>query len=421
MAVARNAVRGGLRIVAMVTLLSLATVPGMAQEGGTPTLAFTDRTGAQPGVFDVIAGPGDTATVPLQVRAGGDAPIEAEIRIANVTSAVNGGVQVVGADATRAEPATWLEVATGTVTVAPDSVVERPVTVRIPAGVEPGLYVAAVVARAAAPVAIPDSESSQVVGATALVAILVEGDAGASFELDAPTLVRQGRGNVIQVGIVNTGNLPVLPAGTLTLTSASGDQVAGIPVRMGAVFAGTSTVLAVPLSPLPPAGTYSLTLNLKDADTGATASIDDGVLVIPAGLEEPVATPVDEAPATAEATRIDAAAQADVRFEHASVRAEGQPLLSVYVEASIANTGSPIQPARLVLVATHNGNVVDEAVLADRMSLATGVTTISTRYAPEEGFGTGIWTFSLRLESVDDNGTVSVIAQTNTVAKIDLT
>ena len=51
------------------------------------------------------------------VRAGGDAPIEAEIRIANVTSAVNGGVQVVGADATLEDPATWLEVATGTVTI----------------------------------------------------------------------------------------------------------------------------------------------------------------------------------------------------------------------------------------------------------------------------------------------------------------
>jgi hypothetical protein len=226
---------------------------------------------------------------------------------------------------------------------------------------------------------------------------------------------------VIQVGVANTGALPVQPAGTLTLTSETGEQVAEIPVRMGAVFAGTSTVLHVPLSPLPAAGTYTLTLDLEDADTGATARIDEGVLVVPTGLEEPAATPVEGGQATADPTQVDAAAQADIRFEHASVRAEGQPLLSVYVEASIANTGSPIPSARLVLVATHNGNVVDEAVLADRMSLATGVTSISTRYAPAEGFGTGIWTFSLRLESVDGNGNASLIAQTNTVAKIDLT
>ena len=54
------------------------------------------------------------------------------------------------------------------------------------------------------------------------------------------------------------------------------------------------------------------------------------------------------------------------------------------------------------------------------MSLATGVTSISTRYAPEEGFGTGIWTFSLRLETVGERGEVTVLAETGTVAKIDL-
>ncbi len=418
MAIVTNASRRTLQMLAALVLVAMAALPAMAvQEPSVSLLAFTDRSGAEPGVFDVIADPGDVVTVPLQLRAGGETAIEADIRVANVESAVNGGVLVSPPDAALAAPATWLDVATGHPTLEPGGLIERPVTVRIPATAAPGLYVAAVVAQAVAPAPVPNSDTTRVVSATALIAILVSGEAEAAFTLDSPTLVQQGRGNVVQVGLANTGTLPVSPAGTLSLADSAGAVVAEVPVRMGAVFAGTSTVLEVPLIPLPPAGSYDLTLELEDADTGATASIEDSALVVPAGLEALAATAM---PATPEPTQTDALAQAEIRFEHASVRAEGDPLLSVYVEASIANTGSPIASARLVLVAVQNGHVVEEAVLADRMSLATGVTSISTRYAPEDGFGSGIWTFSLRLETVDADGNAITLAQTGTVAKIDL-
>jgi hypothetical protein len=59
-------------------------------------------------------------------------------------------------------------------------------------------------------------------------------------------------------------------------------------------------------------------------------------------------------------------------------------------------------------------------VIAEGVSLADGVTSFSTRYAPTDGFSTGLWTFRLRLDSVSEGGVVTLLVQSGTVAKIDV-
>ncbi|HYI24400.1 MAG TPA: hypothetical protein VD767_03235, partial [Thermomicrobiales bacterium] len=177
MAIGFRAIRQAVRMSAMAVLLAMSISPALAiQDGSSPGLAITDSTGSRSGVFDAIVEPGGTATIPLQFRAGGDAPIAAESWIANATSAVNGGVLLSTREAVLEGPATWLDLEVGTITIEPDSPVDRPVTIQVPGNAEPGVYIAGIVIQAMQPVPIPDSDAAQVIRGTALVAIQVPGD-----------------------------------------------------------------------------------------------------------------------------------------------------------------------------------------------------------------------------------------------------
>lgn len=407
-------------VLLLMALLLLPVVPAVTQEA-VPRLAIEDAAGERPATFAVTVEPGAPARVGMRLAVDASGPVEAVAWVAGVVPPVNGGIVLTSPGAGVDGPARWLRFEDGPVTLTPGEPLARTVTVAVPAGTAPGLYLAGIGLEATAPVA------GQVPRASALVAITVPGEFAPGFELGEPSFVQRNRGGVVQVAVRNTGTVPVSPQGSLTLRTAGGDPLVAQDVRMGLVPAGATALLEVPLEPLPPPGDHVLGLDLADADTGVTATLADVAMVVPEGPEgagappstAPLATEPAPDPATPAPTATDQPARSEVQFVDATVRADGDPVLSVFVEAHIANTGSPVGPARLTLVVTHNGRNVEEAVIADQVSLVRGITTVSTRYAPPDGFDSGIWTFALRLEAVDGD-VATPIVETGTVAKIDV-
>ncbi|MDQ3655034.1 MAG: hypothetical protein M3457_08140, partial [Chloroflexota bacterium] len=258
---------------------------------------------------------------------------------------------------------------------------------------------------------IPGTDGTgQIAQTTTAIAIAVPGEFEPGFDLGDPTFVSTATGGLVQVPLDNTGTVPVYPQGTLTLETAEGEQTAAIPVTMGAVFAGSETVVEIPFTELPPAGDYRLALDLTDNDTRAAADLSDVTLAIPEpppGSRDP--EPFDASPDAATVT-----------FERVSIQAEGTPLQSVAVEVDVANVGNPIPSATLTLEVTRNGQLVDEVAIAENVALADGVTSFSTAYAPEGGYGSGLWSFHVRLDAIAPDGTATLLIQSGTVAKIDV-
>lgn len=69
---------------------------------------------------------------------------------------------------------------------------------------------------------------------------------------------------------------------------------------------------------------------------------------------------------------------------------------------------------------TRNRQLVDEIAIAKNVALADGVTSFSTTYTPEGGFGSGLVSFHLRLDAIAPDGTATLLIQSGTVAKIDV-
>jgi len=109
-----------------------------------------------------------------------------------------------------------------------------------------------------------------------------------------------------------------------------------------------------------------------------------------------------------------------ISFERIAIDLEGAPLESVTVEVEVANVGNLIPDATLILEVTRNRQLVDEIAIAKNVALADGVTSFSTTYTPEGGFGSGLVSFRLRLDAIAPDGTATLLIQSGTVAKIDV-
>ncbi len=394
-------------------LLIAANLPAAVaqeQDAANPTLLIQTADGAPVNAFYADIAPGERDEIQISLAVVSDDPVEVELAIANATATPNGGFAPSAPDEPLTDPATWLDLATDRLTLETGESVVQTIEIAVPSTAEPGQYVAAVTLTATEPVSIPGGDGiAQVARSTAAIAITVPGDFEAGFDLGYPTVVQTGSGAFVQIPVENTGTVPVHPQGSLTLESTDGDETA-IPVTMGAVFAGSSTVVEISLPSTIAAGDYRLALDLTDADTRASATIDEVALVIP----EPPPGSRDPEPFDATPDAV------SVSFDRVRIQPEGAPLESVGVEIEIANVGSPIPAATLTLEALRNGQLVEEVVIADGIALADGVTGFTTTYAPEGGYGSGLWTFRVRLDAIADDGTVTLLIQSGTVAKIDV-
>ncbi|HET8523745.1 MAG TPA: hypothetical protein VFL82_10935 [Thermomicrobiales bacterium] len=264
---------------------------------GTPLTGFgqTASTAAQPPTFAVApagqsdlspihlhAASGSSAEATLIVSNGGPTPIELKSFSVAVTTAVNGGYQVLPKGNGRFGQVDWISVPTATYTLAPGEQVARVVRLSVPKGTAPGEYMAALATETTKSEPVAGSEAfRQFIRKVNAIVITVPGPIHAHFELDAPAIAHGDSTTTITVPIANTGNVRVRPKGTITIERAKDQTIIKIPVALNSIYAWDTTMIQQTIGQVLPVGEYTLTIDLHDEATGATAKKTERVVFAP--------------------------------------------------------------------------------------------------------------------------------------------
>ena len=385
-------------VLALICLSCVnGSVTAQSTDEGTPQASGTpDATGPNETVwfviapegkgngdyFDIHLGAGESATVSATIGNGSEIPVNAIIYAANAYSGINGGFNLNDSTQPVSDPATWVDFPTDTRVFQPKEVIQTTFTVSVPAGTPPGQYITGIAVETADAKPMPGSAQLLVkYRLAAAILITVPGDVSPGFELGDVTAVTDGQTTTITGNIQNSGNIRVRPEGNLTFTNASGAVVVDAPIKMDSVYAGDSTTYQIFIpSPLPE-GDYTVTVDLKDPDTGSNSTLKDVVVH--------VAAPTAPVPQSITAATFTPMPSAD-------------NIVYVQVSATISNTVAPQPGAEVSLRVYRDGVQVDEKALATSVTLQTGDTMIDQPYIPASGkWESGSYTFELVLSITD--------------------
>ncbi|MGD9713019.1 MAG: hypothetical protein AB7V46_13250, partial [Thermomicrobiales bacterium] len=368
----------------------------IAQESGTPaaggervSLAF-EFYPADTGwgtFFEPVVEAGTTADLTVTIANVGDVEQNLRTYITNAFTAPGGGFASAEYGAPLNEVSQWLDFPEETYTLDVAEGIERTFTVTVPPGTAPGQYITAIAGEHADPSAIEGQPNlSQRLRYVVPVFITVPGNMDTSFEVGTIRLDSDSGVLVVRIALENTGDVRVRPEGTVELRGENDALVASIPVVMESIYAREETELSLGLPPNVESGTYAVSVELTDPDSGVSADAEATDLVgLIAATPDPTAT---FQVLSAEAT---AAPDADnVQF--------------VTIAAVILNRGDPVSNAQLSVVAYLNGQEIERFPVSQSLSLPAGETSISARYIPATGWQSGDWTFALLLETVEPGG-----------------
>jgi hypothetical protein len=413
-------------LFAVMVLASANTHSIVAQEAATPApsgpeiLFAAYPEGAHEGVYyEEFIGPGESHEFRLALRNSGANPLALLVYPADVYTMINGGMGVNFQNQERTGPASWFDFPEGVVDIGPGEEVVRLFTVSVPEGTQPGQYVAAIGVETADSFAVGEVGGAfrQKIRKVVAVSILVPGDANPSFEIGQPVgTVIQGQ-TLISVPLENTGNVRVRPTGTVTLANSGGEELATSDVAMSSVYMGDSAPFEIWLPMELPPGEYSVSVDLADPDTGATASVEDVPVTVV--LE---ATPVPATPDTPPIAPPSTPVPVEPVMVHAvEIAANGDDIQFANIAFDIENTGNHLARSRVTLSVSHNGELVEEFVIDDNLPLPVGATAVEDRYIPPTGWEPGTWTFSITVHSISGNDNVeTVVLSEEDVATIEV-
>lgn len=321
---------------------------------------------------------------------------------ADISTRVNGGLNMGDEGSEQHEPTTWIEYPTEEYVIDPGMEVRRDFQLTVPEGVAPGEYVIPIAVETLDSFEIPGtSQIRQKVRKIMAVYVIVAGEKASGFEFGDPFAeYLDPRTLALQVPMTNTGNTTLRLQGQVTVTDQSGGVLIDREMPLGAFYRGDETLLRLPLPPGLPEGEYFLTLSFADSLSGVSGGFEGRGFVVP------------EAP--------DGAVE-PYGFENASVAANADPIQFANVAVDVANNVDVLRNGRLMLVVEKDGQALEEFPLAENLTLNQGTTTISQRYLPVTGWESGQYSFSLRLESVDsETGMVQVLLTQDDVATIEV-
>ena len=344
--------------------------------------------------FDVTVQPGETVTKKLLVANTGAASQSFVIYATNAFTADGGGF---GADVRGVEPnavTSWINLPEVTVSLDGGKGVEQSFTIAVPHGTKPGQYITAVAAEEADSLGVQGGDLfKQKMRYVVPVFITVPGETTAGFAVGDPQLTARTDGLQVVIPVQNTGDVRVRPKGDIAIFGPDGQRVASIPVETRSVYAHDQTNLTLAAPGNFPPGKYSVTVSLKDEETGTTAEGGVKDVQLAGTGTEAVQSPVTLGQSTIEP----GPSKDNVQF--------------VTVSTIVSNSGDPIANGQLSLIAKKDGKEVERFPISQSLSVPTGDTPVSTRYIPAEGFTTGTWTFELLLETTDGSGAALVLAQ----------
>jgi hypothetical protein len=381
------------RALAVLLLSSWFGAAVSAQESGSATpdaaseppaiwFVIAPEGGANGDYFDVPLEAGQSATVTGTFGNGSTIPVTALIYAADAYSDVNGGFALKEIESERTGSTTWLDFPQQEHDFDAGEGITLSFTVTVPEGTPPGQYITGV--------AIETSEARDLEGDLPIrqkfrlitpVLITVPGPIEPGFEIGGLAIVTDQATSVITGTVTNTGNIRVRPEGNVVLTDQQGHQVVDAPLTMRSVYAHDSAILSIALAAPIPEGTYYADAHFIDPDTDVEVSLTH--------VELQAAAPPTPSPLTIDDVVLTPMPSADqVVFIQATV--------------TVGNSGNPATGAIVTLVVYRDGELVDQHVLANSLTLQNGQTVIDQPYIPADGaWPSGTYTFEVALSTTD--------------------
>ena len=252
--------------VSTALALSLATA-ALAEQ--PPVMLSITPVGITGTYFQLTVSPGETRELTVLIGNHGTAPVRARTYAADVYSIINGGFGARLSGEATTGATLWAQYPTDLLSIDPGTGVRRNFTLTIPADATPGEHMTSLVVQNADPVTTGTGIAiQQVVRQAIAIAITVPGPLVPALRIGAARHSEVAGKSVLGVELENTGNVRLRPSAELTLTDLTGKTVSTARFPMDSVYAGTATLVELPLNALLLPGQYGIALTITDAERG---------------------------------------------------------------------------------------------------------------------------------------------------------
>ena len=216
----------------------------------------------------------------------GDTDVTLSIYHAGATTAENGGVTILDANASATAVSRWVTMAPLELTLAPEESRTLPFQVHVPANTPAGEYMTGIAAEV-----VSDETTAQaglaikfVQRAAVPMLLKVAGDTSADLQINALSVDSSNGMQRVSAELENIGNVGFKPQGELLIHGSDGALIHQQDVQLGYVIAADTALMQVALSAEIPQDNYKLTLDLNVGDKHAHKVIEQAieeVVVIP--------------------------------------------------------------------------------------------------------------------------------------------
>ncbi|MEY2420257.1 MAG: hypothetical protein QOI95_324 [Acidimicrobiaceae bacterium] len=263
-------------VVMVLALGATAATPSLATTGQAeaPKLTISPADGSG-SFFTVTGAPGETKPLTASLRNPGTQSVPARTYAADAFTVVNGGLGARTWGDAKSAPTTWLDYPDENLNLGAGEAVQRNFNVAIPADASAGQHIAALVIENQDLFSTgSDAPAQQRLRQVIAVLVTVSGPLAPAFSIRGGHHSVVGKLSIVAIGLTNSGNVLVQPAGPMVIRDERGQEVVTTTVRMGSLYAGNSADLEVPLASILQPGNYTASLSLTDAATGASAAAD---------------------------------------------------------------------------------------------------------------------------------------------------
>ena len=234
------------------------------------SLKPVDQAGAY---FVLTMEPGQTRELEVELGNHSTKPVAARTYAADAYTIVNGGFGAKDRDSTPTGTTSWLSYPVEVLQLPAGQASIRSFTLTVPPGAAPGSYLSSIILENDVPIQGTGSVAlNQIVRQAIAVSIQVPGPLQPAFSIGTAAHKITADHSVIGIGITNTGNTHLKPAGKITVYDRDGKTVSQAPITMDSVYAHSDTKIETTLGGKLTPGDYTINITLTDAATNTTAT-----------------------------------------------------------------------------------------------------------------------------------------------------
>ena len=291
-------------MLAVIAVLAMSTAFAAGRASAQSPMVFgiqpsqgTANTPDGSSYFTYTLAPGESVDDSLEIHNGGSGQVILKLYAADGITSINGSTAFAGQGDVRSNTRSWLSATVSDVLVPASDAVTVAFHVAVPADAAPGDHVAGWVVEAP-----PRNGTAGGIGASIVeragvaVVVRVPGDSSPELVLGGVCLNQETGSNYFEVPVRNEGNVLTRAAGTLTLTTADGQEVFTRHADLGNVVPSDGTLLRLDAPRDPGPGKYVAVLSMAQPDGRVVEARSDikidekkvnGCLTVAAQVEEP--------------------------------------------------------------------------------------------------------------------------------------